>query len=203
MRRARQGAGNSVILAAAAFMLASCTALIPSPPPDTYDISAPQDFPGLKGSSRAQLLILEPSALKILDSQQIVIKPSEAEVEYLARAQWADRLPKLVQLKLLETFENTGRVKAVAKPGDGLLIDYQIVSEIRAFEANIGGGISQARVAFSVKLVSDRTGQVVRTRVFEETVQIPGGGSLEIVLGLDAAFDAVARDMVAWTFSGV
>jgi len=197
------GTTKLAILVAATLALGSCTSLVPSAPPNTYDLSAPASFPGLKGGSRAQVLFLEPSALKVLDSQEIVVKPSSAEVNYLAKSQWSDRLPKLVQAKLIETFENTKRVRAVAKPGEGLVIDYQIVSDIRSFEANIGSGISEARVSISVKLVSDRTGKVLRTKVFTETVPLAGTGSLDIVLGLDGAFDKVARQMVKWTFSGI
>lgn len=190
------------LVAALATGMSACTSLVPSPPANTYDLTAPREFPGLKGGSRAQILILEPSALKVLDSEGIVVKPSEAEIEYLGQSQWSDRLPKLVQAKLIETFENTNRVRAVAKPGEGLVIDYQVVSDIRSFEANVGGG-KTAEVAISVKLVSDRTGKVVRTRVFSQSVPLSGTGSLDIVLGLDAAFDAVATDLVKWTFSGV
>ncbi len=192
-----------LVVMASALGLAGCTSLVPTPAPNTYDLTAPLEFPGLHGGSRSQILILEPSALKVLDSQQIVVKPSAAEVEYLARSQWTDRLPKVIQAKLIETFENTNKVKAVAKPGDGLVIDYQVVSDIRAFEAAVGSGISEARVSISIKLVSDRTGKVVRSRVFTQSVQLPGTGSLEVVIGLDEAFDRVARDIVAWTFAGV
>ncbi len=190
------------LVIAAALGLSGCNSLIPSPPSNTYDLTAPQSFPGLKGGSRAQILILEPSALKVLDSQEIVVKPSAAEVEYLGQSQWSDRLPKLVQAKLIETFENTKRVRAVAKPGEGLVIDYQVVSDIRSFEANVGAD-RQARVSISVKSVSDRTGKVVRSKVFTETVALSGSGSLDIVLGLDRAFDKVATDLVKWTFFGV
>lgn len=189
-------------LVATTLGLTGCTSLIPSPPSNTYDLTAPQSFPGLTGGSRAQILILEPSALKILDSQEIVVKPSAAEVEYLGQSQWSDRLPKLVQAKLIETFENTNRVRAVAKPGEGLVIDYQVVSDIRSFEANVGAS-KQASVSISVKLVSDRTGKVVRSNVFTESVALSGSGSLDIVLGLDAAFDRVATKLVKWTFSGI
>lgn len=189
-------------LLAAVLGLSACTSLVPSPPSNTYDLTAPASFPGLKGGSRAQILILEPSALKVLDSQEIVVKPSPAEVEYLGRSQWSDRLPKLVQAKLIETFENTNRVRAVAKPGEGLVIDYQVVSDIRSFEANVGAN-REARVSISVKLVSDRTGKVVRSKVFTQAVPLSGSGSLDIVLGLDSAFDSVATQLVKWTFSGV
>jgi cholesterol transport system auxiliary component len=205
------GAGNiaggrkvvKAALVAGLLSVSACTSLVPSPPPSTYDLTAPQSFPNLKGSTRAQILILEPSALKTLDSQDIVIKPSGTEVEYLAKSQWSDRLPKLVQARLIEAFENTDRVRAVAKPGEGLVIDYQVVSDIRAFQADVASGLSEARVSISIKLVSDRTGKVVRSKVFEEVAGLSGTTGLQVVTGLDAAFDRVAREIVAWTFAGI
>jgi cholesterol transport system auxiliary component len=83
------------------------------------------------------------------------------------------------------------------------MIDYQVVSDIRAFEAVIGSGVSEALVSISIKLVSDRTGKVVRSKVFTESVQLGGTAPLDIVIGLDAAFDKLARTFVAWTFAGV
>ena len=183
--------------------LTACASLVPTPPSDTYDISAPTSFPGLKGGTPAQILILEPSALKILDSQDIVVKPDEAIVEYLSKSQWSDRLPKVVQARFVEALENTGRVKAVSKPGEGLVIDYQLVSDIRAFQANIGNSNQQAQVSVSVKLVSDRTGKVVRSRIFDESVPLASSTPINDVTALDTAFDKVARQLVAWIFASV
>lgn len=187
------------LVLAAALALAGCAAL--TPPADTFDLVAPQDFPGLTGGTRAQVLIVEPSALKTLDAPEIVVKPAPTEIEYLARAQWPDRLPKLVQARLVETFENTSRVRAVSKPGEGLVIDYQIVSDIRAFQANIAA--DTAEVALSVKLVSDRTGKVIRARVFEAQVPLSSTSAGGIVNALNAAFDSVARDIVKWTYAAI
>lgn len=202
--QSRRSGRFALSAAAVALTLAfsGCTSLIAGPAPNTYDLTALDSVPDLSGGTRAQLLILEPSALKVLDSEQIVIKPSAAEVEYISRAQWTDRLPKVVQAKLVETFENTGRARAVAKPGEGLVIDYQLVSDIRAFEASLQeGGI--ARVSISVKLVSDRTGKVVRTRVFSKSVPLSGTDGLAVATALDDAFDLVSAEIVRWTYSGV
>ncbi|MCB1386019.1 MAG: membrane integrity-associated transporter subunit PqiC [Nitratireductor sp.] len=186
--------------AVSAALLVGCSTL--QPPSDTYDITALETVPGLRGGTRAQLLILEPSAVKVLDSEQMVIKPTSTEVQYVARSQWSDRLPKLVQARLVETFENTGRARAVAKPGEGLVIDYQIVTDIRAFEANVEEG-NVAKVSLSVKLVSDRSGKVVRTKVFTRAVPLSGTSGHQIAAGLDQAFDLVSADIVNWTYSGV
>ncbi|MCB1428198.1 MAG: membrane integrity-associated transporter subunit PqiC [Nitratireductor sp.] len=192
-------------LVAAAFvvplMLAACQSR--GVPPDTFDLTAPANVDNVAGSTRAQILIVEPSALKSLDSQNIVVKASPTEIEYLAKSQWSDRLPKVVQARLVEAFENTGKVRAVSKPGEGLVIDYQIVTDIRAFQANVGAGSRDALVSLSVKLVSDRTGKVVRSRVFDVAVPLGSTGAVQIVDALNAAFERAASDIVRWVFRAI
>ena len=186
-------------LVAAAFvvplMLAACQSR--GVPPDTFDLTAPANVDNVAGSTRAQILIVEPSALNI------VVKASPTEIEYLAKSQWSDRLPKVVQARLVEAFENTGKVRAVSKPGEGLVIDYQIVTDIRAFQANVGAGSRDALVSLSVKLVSDRTGKVVRSRVFDVAVPLGSTGAVQIVDALNAAFERAASDIVRWVFRAI
>jgi cholesterol transport system auxiliary component len=183
-----------------AVMLGGCTtaAIV-----DIYDLGAPADFSGLKSATKSQILVQEPSALKSLDAQEIVIKTSPTQIQYLARSQWPDRLPKVVQARLVEAFENTERVRAVSKPGEGLVIDYQIVTDIRAFQANIGSGQQAAQVSLSVKLVSDRTGKVLRAKVFDAQSPISGTDANAVVNGINSAFDSIARDLVKWVLAAV
>ena len=109
-----------------------------SKPLDTYELTAPAAGDG-RGRSYRQILIAEPSALKALDGQNIVISPAPGNIQYLKGAQWADRLPKVVQARLAETFQRSGEFKGVGKPGEGLAIDYQVIVEIRAFEVRVDG----------------------------------------------------------------
>jgi cholesterol transport system auxiliary component len=199
MRRILGIAGRAGMLACLLLAAACTTASVV----DIYDLRAPAEVQEIKGKSRAQLLVVEPSALKTLDSPEIVVKTSPTQIQYLANSQWPDRLPRVVQARIVEALENTGRVKAVAKPGEGLVIDYQIVTDIRAFQANVGAGEQNAQVELSVKLVSDRTGMVVRSKVFEAAAPISGTDAQSVVNGLNAAFDAVARSMVKWVFGAV
>jgi cholesterol transport system auxiliary component len=172
-----------------------------TPPADTFDLLAPADFSRQGGGTRAQLLVLEPAALKILDAQGIVVKPSPNEIEYLAKSQWPDRLPKVVQARLIEAFENTHRIRAVSRPGEGLVIDYQLVSDVRAFQANIAAGA--AEVSISAKLVSDRSGKVMRSQVFDAAAPLASSEAGAVVQALNLAFDDVARAIVGWVFGAI
>ena len=68
---------------------------------DTYSLSAVSEVKGPKSSGR-QILIPEPTALKALDSEQIVIRVGAAEIQYLSKSRWSDRLPRMVQSRLAE-----------------------------------------------------------------------------------------------------
>lgn len=99
-------------------LLAGCAG---SPKNDTFDLSvssaAETQGPSLKSR---QLLIADPTALKALDSENIVVRLSGSEVQYLANSQWSDRLPRMVQSKLVEAFEDTGKLGGVGRPGRAL-----------------------------------------------------------------------------------
>src|SRR5690606_16061200 len=145
-----------------------------------------------------QILIPEPAALKSLDSEQVVIRVSPSEIQYLARSQWGDRLPRLVQSKLVEAFENSGRLGGVGKPGQGLAIDYQVVTNIRAFEVDTSGA-DVARVEISVKILNDRNGTVRAQQVFSANAAVSGSDNRAFIAALDRAFAKVAGEIVEWS----
>jgi cholesterol transport system auxiliary component len=184
------------------FVLAGCAGgLGGSTPPDTYGLSPAPAVTGDSARNR-QILISEPTALKALDSEQIVIRPSPSAIQYLADSQWSDRLPKIVQDKLVQAFENSGRVGGVGRPGEGLAIDYKIITAIRSFEIKADAG-EQALVEISAKVLNDRNGVVAATRVFRATSPVAGSGNAAYVRALDRAFEAVVADMVTWTLSRI
>ncbi|WEZ83310.1 ABC-type transport auxiliary lipoprotein family protein [Rhizobium sp. 32-5/1] len=168
---------------------------------DTYSLSASPQVEGPNSTSK-QILVPEPTALKALDSEQVVIRLSPSEIQYLAASQWSDRLPKMVQAKLVQAFENTGKVGGVGKPGEGLAIDYQVISEIRAFEIATEGA-DTAIVEIFAKILNDRNGTVRAQKSFRATVPVRGSGNAAFVAALDAAFADVSAEIVAWTLKAI
>lgn len=188
----------SSVLLSVAVSLSGCALLGSGPPPlDTYDLSAP-DAAAARGRHNGQILIAEPGALKALDGQNIVIRTGgPGAIQFLKGAQWADRLPLVVQAKLAQAFQAAGGFNGVGTPGEGLAIDYQVVAELRAFEVRVGGG-THAKVEIYVRLLNDRNGTVKASKVFRASSPVSGEGNDAYVRGLDAAFGAVGAEIVEW-----
>ncbi|WP_245412268.1 ABC-type transport auxiliary lipoprotein family protein [Notoacmeibacter ruber] len=193
---ALKGAPRVGAILALAAMLSGC-ALVGGGTPslDTFGLTAPD--PAVSRSTRRQILLPEPSAVKALDDQNIVVMTSPTMVTYLEGAQWSDRLPVLVQSKLLQSFEMAG-IAGVGTPGEGLAIDYQLITDIRAFEIRADGP-ETAYVELSVRLLNDRNGQVMRQAAFETEVAVTGAGSQAYASALNSAFEDVALRVVNWT----
>ena len=178
-------------LVVGALALSACA----SKPPQTFDLTAPARVSGARAVG-GNLIVAEPVAVATLDGQRIVVKPNAGEVTYLPDAQWSDRLPKLLQAKIIEAYENSGRLKSVGRPGDRLSVDFQLVSEIRAFEIDAASG--QARVELSAKIINDKTGKIAAAQVFSASRPVGAVSGTGATAALDQALAEVLSDLVSW-----
>lgn len=194
--RRRQALSVALLLP---FMGAGLTACGSAPAKnDTFDLSAAATVQSTAQARNRQILVADPSALKALDSEQVMVRVSASEIQYLSNSQWSDRLPRMVQSKFVEAFENTGRLGGVGKPGQGLAIDFQLVTDIRAFEIDTLGA-DRAVVEISVKILNDRNGAVKAQKVFSASVPANGTHNEAYIAALDRAFAVVTGEIVDWT----
>src|SRR5205823_15020927 len=102
-----------------------------SAPKLTYDLNPiAGDFAARGG--RGQLAIAVPDATLPANSDEIVVRTGPQSVAYLSGAQWADKLPPLIQSRLIESFENVHLVRAAGKPG--MLADATLNTNLRRFD---------------------------------------------------------------------
>ncbi|WP_235911698.1 ABC-type transport auxiliary lipoprotein family protein [Mesorhizobium xinjiangense] len=190
---------NTVLATILAATLSGC-ALLPGGGPaplDTFELTAPQVVAARASRSRTQVLVAEPTALKSLDSQNIVIRPGSGSVAFLKGAQWSDRLPRIVQARLAEALQRSGGFGGVGKPGEGLAIDYQVIVDVRSFDISLAGG-DQAHVGLFVRILNDRNGVVRATRLFEARSPLTGRSNADYAAALDRAFGQAAMDITDW-----
>lgn len=192
---------SSVSTLGLAVLLSACAALPGGGPAplDTFELTSPSP-PARGRAGGVQVLIAEPAALKALDGQNIVIRPADGSIQYLKGAQWADRLPEIVQARLADAFQKSGAFGGVGKPGEGLAIDYQIITEVRRFEVDVAGA-GRAHVELFVRILNDRNGVVRASKVFAADSGLSGSSNQAYIAALDNAFNKAADDIVRWADS--
>lgn len=174
-------------------LLSACSAVTGPASIDTYDLTAPTPAATAKGRA-LQVLVPEPVVDRAYDTDRLLVRPSATEIAYFAGAQWSDRLPRLVQSRLVEALERSGRFRAAGRPGQGLAIDRQLVVEIRAFDY-----LSTERrveVALAVKTMDDRTGRVLSTVEHRAEAPVDGDTARAVVIAFDAAFGRAIGEIV-------
>ncbi|MFC5084085.1 ABC-type transport auxiliary lipoprotein family protein [Microvirga arabica] len=181
-------------LAPVVFLAALTGACSSGPAPATFDLSAPSAR--IRGASGVQVLVNEPAALQQLSTQQILVKDASGSVSFIGGGQWADNLPRLVQTRLINTFENASQIRGVSRPSSGAVADVQLVSELRRFE--ISTPDNQAVAEISVKIVSDRDGRIVNGRIFRASIPASAVDAPNAARALDEALSVVMLDIVRW-----
>jgi cholesterol transport system auxiliary component len=192
-----------LVLVGIALAPAGCSVLPGgSAPPKLYTLTPATNFPPGGSDVAWQLLIDEPASAAALDTERIALSRSPTTVDYFADAAWTDRAPLMVQELLVQSFENSGRIAAVARQSLTLRADYLLRPELRHFEADYGTAATpEAHVQIAVKLVkaSDRT--IVASRRFDAKAPAAQNSMPAIVDAFNAAFHQVARQIVDWALA--
>lgn len=166
----------------------------------TFDLHAPDKL-GPAGKTLSEpLAIPEPTAVAMLQTQRMLFSPAK-DYPGFAEFMWADSIPKLLQARLIDSFENYDIAHAPLRAPDIGQAGNQLLIDIRRFRIATEGE-PQAEIALSARIV-DKTGKVIASRLVEaseklETIE-PGAA----VAAFNAAFGRIAKELVGWTVQAV
>ena len=160
-----------------------------------YDLTAPTQFAAIDGAARGQLIVAEPTALIALETRKFLIRPNPSDEPTFAKAEWSDNVPKLLQTKIIQTFENAGLSQTVSRPAEGLVADKQLALDIRKFQISTSPE-PMAEIEFAAKIVSDK-GASWRKSVPGECAG-QGVNAASAAAALDEAFGKSATELVIW-----
>ena len=162
----------------------------------TYDLRAPQNLESPSKTIKGQLAIPEPTAVAMLQTQRMLFsKPKD--YPGFADFVWADSIPKLVQARLIEGFENYDIAHAPLRVADIGQPDFQLLIDVRRFQI-AADSEPTTEIGLSARLI-DKNGKVIASRVFEEGQKFEKVEPLTAVAAFNDAFGRIAQDMIAWT----
>ena len=164
-------------------------------PKTTYDLRAAQDVAAPGQSLKVQLGLPEPTAVAMLQTQRLLFWPA-AETPGFESAMWADSIPKLVQSRLIESFENYDIDHAPLRAADAAPADRQLVIDIRRFQIATAG--QTAQIGLSARIL-DKDGKAIAARLFEQNEKFDRLEPAAAVEAFNGAFVRLAKEVVAWT----
>ena len=166
------------------------------PPKITYDLPALQNPGPVSKTVNVPWAIPEPTAVTMLETQRFLFSPAQ-DYPGFADAMWADALPKLLQARLIESFENYDLAHAPLRMADIGQTEFQLLIDVRRFRIAVDSK-PVAEIALSARIV-DKSGKVVASRLFEESEKLDHIVPPEAVVAFSEAFGRIAKDMIAWT----
>jgi phospholipid/cholesterol/gamma-HCH transport system substrate-binding protein len=166
-------------------------------PPLLYDLSAAKDFPAETKPIDGQMSVPDVSALLVFDTQKILVRKVDGTYANVDGGQWADNLPKLMQSRVLESFENAHQLKAVSRPYDQLQPQYRLELGIRNFQISLAQ-TPTAVVEFTARILDDK-GAVVGAKLFDAKAPAKSTKAADAVDALNVAFTKAAKELVTWT----
>jgi phospholipid/cholesterol/gamma-HCH transport system substrate-binding protein len=172
------------------------TGVTAPPPKITYDLPAPANAGPAGKTINVQWAIPEPTAVAMLETQRFLFSPPQ-DYPGFAEAMWADALPKLIQARLIESFENYDLAHAPLRVADLGQPEFQLLIDLRRFRIATDPAPA-AEIGLSARIV-DKSGKVVVSRLFEESEKLNSVAPAPAAAAFSEAFGRIAKDMIAWT----
>ena len=188
----------SLLLAAG--LLSACSILPQSEPLDIYLL------PGAALPAQTQrvdwsLRVNSPVSSQLLDGTRIVVLPEPGLVNTYQGVRWSERTPQLLRGRLLDAFQDDGRVQALSNEEQRLQADLELVSDLRSFHSQYRDGVAEALIQLDVRLVDGRDQRILAIRRFSVSQPARDTSIAAVVKAFGQAGDRLSRELVDWTLA--
>jgi phospholipid/cholesterol/gamma-HCH transport system substrate-binding protein len=141
-----------------------------------------------------------PTAILMLDTQRFLLEPNK-ELPGFSNAQWADSIPKMLQVKLIQSFENYDVTHAPLRSMDNPGTNFQLLVDVRSFQVDTDSDLT-AEIGFSARILN-KDGQVVASRLFQQRKKLDKPDPASAVAAFNDAFGSIATELITWTASAL
>jgi len=194
------------LVASSSLLVSACggnlLGLGPQEPGTIYPIRP--TFPSGSGEKVGWALsILRPDIAPGLDSDRMALMQPDGSMDYYAKANYPDRVSPMVQQALLDGFESSGRIDAVAPEQAALHADYNLVTEIKDFGAHYAqtDGIPQVTVSLTAKLTTAHGRVIVASISARKSLNASANSAGAVAQALQQALGTAVTEIVNWALT--
>jgi len=136
----------------------------------------------------------------MVDSPRINVRPTPSELEIYKGASWAQPATDIIEDTLLRGFEDSGRLRGVARTAAGIRADYKLATDIRRFESDYQGQATPTVVIeVNAKLIHTTDQRVVADRTFRQAQPVGSTDVPAVAAAFERGLQQLAQDVVGWT----
>jgi phospholipid/cholesterol/gamma-HCH transport system substrate-binding protein len=166
-------------------------------PKPIYDLTVAKNEQAPGKMPAGSIVVTDPTATVVLQTQRILARSNDGQITQLGDAQWSDSLPKLIQEKIIQSFENAGFLASIMPPVDQVTANYRLLVDLRTF-AIVSNPDPSADIEFSIKIIAE-DGHIVGAKIFQATAPAKDMETPSLVAAFNQAFGQAAGELVAWT----
>ena len=192
------------LIGASSLVLPACSSDLIGPPEAGVIYPVNPAFPAGQGAKVGWALsIVRPDVAGGLDNDRIALHQPGGVLDFYAKATYPAPLPALIQQALLDGFEASGRIDAVATEQATQHADYSLLTDVKDFSAHYSqqDGIPNIIVSITAKL------STARGRVIVSSLPVTKNGMASVnsagaaTQALRQALGAAVSDIVNWALA--
>ena len=195
---------RTLIVAATAALAAGCFGGLKNEAvvPRIYRVDAPKVDAG--SALPADVSVAVERTAPGLDGDGIAGRWPGNRLDYIAGARWAGDLAGVLQSALVQSFQDSGRLRSVQGDVGRFGVTHTLVIVVRRFEADYtAGGLPVAQVELSATLGRNADRRVLAAFTVSDSEPAAENRQTSIVAALNAAFARAAKELSARTFEAL
>jgi len=192
------------LIGASLLALPGCSSDLLGPPEAGAIYPVNPAFPAGRGEKVGwDLSIMRPDVAGGLDNDRIALIQPDGILDFYARATYPATLPALIQQALLDGFEASGRIDAVAPEQATVHADYNLVTNVKDFSAHYSqrDGIPSVAVSITAKLVTSHGRVIVSNLSVSKNGTASANSAGATAQALQQALGAAVTDIVNWALT--
>lgn len=185
-------------------LTSGCSVLRTTRPSNVYVLPVEIGQFTAKASSSADeslpwsLRIHRPTANGHLSKRPIVVIPAGNQIQVYASSVWNNPPPILLRDRLQDAFRSNGQLSSLSTDEKILFADYEIDSDLRAFQSEYRNGNPVIVIVLDVRLIDVATRRILSEQLFAAE-QVSSGTSVEnVVTAFGRSADQVTQQIVEW-----
>ncbi|MGE8067332.1 ABC-type transport auxiliary lipoprotein family protein [Pseudomonas sp. NPDC089569] len=189
-----------IALLASFTLMSACSILPKAEPFDVYRLPSAQSSTAASHGSpqRWSLRLNKFQASEVLNSPKIAVIPQGDVISSYKDSRWSDPAPVLLRNRLLDGFQQDGRVTLLSTDDSIFQADLELGGHLQAFQGEYQGTRASVVVSLDAVLVRGYDQHILASRRFEVRQALSDEKVPAVVSGFGLACDQLTAQVVAW-----